>query len=118
MKVFLDTNFVIDLFRFKIDPAEIFDLLPDSQLFVLDSVVRELKLLAGSKKSDSKPAKIALEFVETLKKIPTNKNPDKAFLDLDKHDIVATNDIELRKKLTEKKIKTIYLRARKHLELS
>lgn len=119
MRVFLDTNFIIDLFRFKIAPSEIFDLLPDAQLFTFDLVNRELKKIAKSTGQAGKHARVALQFIEKAKILPTKQSHvDIAFLQLGKDDVVATNDIALRKKLAKKKIKIIYIRARKHLALS
>jgi rRNA-processing protein FCF1 len=47
------------------------------------------------------------------------KDADKAFLNIaNKNTIIATNDVDLRKKLKNLGIKTIYLRARKHLAMS
>ncbi len=119
MRVFLDTNFVVDLFRFKIDPAEIYDLLPTSRLSTLDLVVKELKKLANSTSRDARYARLALKFVNVVEILPAKKTKvDDSLLQVNTEDVVATNDIKLRKKLMESGIKTIYLRARKHLELS
>jgi rRNA-processing protein FCF1 len=119
MKILLDTNFLIDLFRFKIDVVEIFELVPDGQIFVTQQVLDELKALAAKKSKTARFAKLALKFAQSLEVLPTAEgDADSAFLKLDKNSIVATNDAALRKKLSKKSIRTIYLRAKKHLALS
>src|SRR3989442_13536346 len=107
------------MFRFKIATIEIFDLLPDAQLSVLESVIHELQKIAKSRKKDAKHARVALKFVEKLKILQSETaKTDEALLELNSEDVVATNDRELRRRLAAKNIKTIYLRAKKHLALS
>ena len=122
-KIFLDTNFLIDFIRFKPDLKEIDDLVNDSyKLVVLDVVMKELKKISESKTKESNYAKIALEFVKS-KQIEiletTEEHADESILALsDENTIVATDDAELREKLKSLGIKTIYLRAKKHLAMS
>ena len=121
-KVLLDSNFLISCFKFKVDLNQIENLLAEPfQLFTLNSIINELKTLAGSKSKDSKYARLALKFLSSkkIKILKTNKLADEAILELaDKNTLVATNDLSLRKKLKVKGIKTIYLRGRKRLEVS
>ncbi|MEM5829444.1 MAG: PIN domain-containing protein [Candidatus Aenigmatarchaeota archaeon] len=122
MKVFIDTNFLMDLIRFKVEVEKISEVLfCKYNLFILSSSILELKKLARNKGEEGKLARAALKFIE-LKKInvwETEENPDKAFLSLaDKNTIIATNDSKLRKKLREAGIKTIYLRGNKKVEVS
>jgi hypothetical protein len=122
-KIVLDTNFLIDFIRFKLDLKEIDDLVSDSyKLVALNVVMKELKKISESKTKESNYAKIALEFVKS-KQIEiletTEKRADESILVLsDENTIVATDDAELRKKLKSLGIKTIYLRAKKHLAMS
>lgn len=116
-KVIFDTNFLIDVIRFKIDLDEIerFVIKP-YKFFTIDKVVKELKSI------NNKNAKAALKLIE-LKKIriikTREKDADKALVNLaNKDSIIATNDIELRKKLKSLRVKTIYLRKRKYLAIS
>jgi rRNA-processing protein FCF1 len=120
-KLFLDTNFLIDLARFKIDLEEVSALLQEPvEFFVLSSTSEELMKLAKNKGKQGSLAKLALEIIK-LKQIQVLKekeSPDKAFLSLaDKNTIIATNDSKLRKRLKKLGIKTIYLRAKKYLEV-
>jgi rRNA-processing protein FCF1 len=121
MKVILDTNFLIDLVRFKIDLEEIPVLLQEPvKLFVFSSTIQELKKIEKNKGKLGSLAKLALKLIK-LKQIQVleeKESPDKAFLSIaDKNTIIATNDSKLRKKLKKLGIKTIYLRAKKYLEV-
>lgn len=115
-RVILDTNFLIDLVRFNIGLEEIGKLLNERhEILTISSVIGELE------KINSKNAKIALRLIE-MEKINVLKtgerSADRAILNMaDRNTIVATNDIELRKKLKKLGIKTIYLRAKKTLEM-
>jgi rRNA-processing protein FCF1 len=120
--IVLDTNFLIDVIRFKIDLDELDKLfLTPSELSTLDSVIRELEEISNTKSQESKYAKVALELlkIKKIKILKVRENPDKAILSLaNKNIIVATNDIELRKKLKASGIKTIYLKSKKQLDIS
>lgn len=118
-KVILDANFVVDLVRFKVGFEELEALLTKPYVFVtLKRVVGEIE------KINDKHSRVALRTLEIMKveivKI-REMSVDDAILGLAKkdpaHSIVATNDSELRKKLKKAGVKTIYLRARKHLEI-
>ncbi len=118
MRVILDTNFLIDLFRFKVGLEEIFDIFPDAQLCVLQPSVGELQKIAKSKSKDSKYAKVSLAFRDGIKILECDEpETDNALLNFSKDSVIATNDRTLRKKITEKGGKVIYLRAKKHLAL-
>lgn len=122
MRVVIDTNFWIDVFRFRLDFAEIYDLIPDSHIFTISQVVEELERLSKKKNKDAGFAKLALSFIESnriqLLQVP-EYGVDKALLNLsDKETVIATNDSFLRKKIEAKGGKTIYIRGRKHIALS
>jgi len=119
MRVILDSNFLIDLIRFKIPLEEVYELLNyETKFFTLNSVLSELEKVARKKSRDAKYAKASLKLIE-LKKIEVlnfDKKADEALLSLaDEKTIIATNDKNLRKKLREKGLKAIYVRAKKRL---
>ena len=113
MKVLLDTNFLIDLLKFKVSMEE----LRGHELYTISPVVEELKTLASRKSKESKYAKLALELLKKIKIIECEGDADTNLLRLADDFVVATNDRALRKKLKERKTKTIYLRGKKHLEV-
>lgn len=120
MRVVLDTNFIIDMFRFKIDLEEMYDLQPEISLCTTAQVMSEVRSIAGRSTRDAKFAKIALQFLEKHASVieVDAKGADESLLKISETEtIVATNDSALRKKLRESGVKTIYLRARKHLAI-
>ena len=123
MKLLVDSNFLIDLVRFKIGLDSLKELqfeIGKFEIIILKQVFDELKKIANSKKKEAKFAKIAIDWVKENGKIEEfyDESADKAILNFcDKNTIVATNDKKLRKKLKEKGVKTIYIRARKKIEV-
>jgi len=120
-KIILDTNFLIDLGRFGIGIDEIGKILPENyEMQIVSSSVGELKKIAATGAEESKFAKYALMIVD-LRKMRILESPetaDEAIISFaDKDTIVATNDIELRKKLKSKGVRCIYVRSKKKLEI-
>ena len=121
-KLLLDTNFFIDLYRFKVGLERLDEILEEQfECFILSSSIEELKKIAREKGKAGKFARLVLEIIKN-KKVKVieveGKSTDEAFLSLaDKNTIIATNDSKLRKKLKEMGVKTIYLRGRKRLEV-
>jgi len=127
VNVILDTNFFVDMFRFKISFDDIEDVVGQKcKFWMVGQSVKELKRIR------KKEAKIALVIMENIVSgrtkdrrfgvIKTNKrfaSADDAIISLIKQRsfIVATNDAKLRKKIKALGTRVIYLRARKHLEI-
>jgi len=122
-KVVLDTNFLIDLFRFKTGFDEVEDALGGRCTFVMVSQSEaELRRLADVS------AKVGAGFVDSGKigvvkaGRATEKSADEAIVELAgklaPDAVVATNDAKLRKRIKASGVRTIYLRARKRLEVS
>jgi len=121
-KILLDANFLIDLVRYKIDVEGIEELVSgDCRLVVPRPVLAELRKISGGKSKDSRFAKIALMVIEEkgFDIIETEeKKADEAIVHMaGENTAVATNDIELRKRLRMLGAQTIYLRAKKHLAI-
>ncbi|MEW5955394.1 MAG: PIN domain-containing protein [Candidatus Micrarchaeota archaeon] len=110
MKTLLDTNFLLLVFRNKINLEAALENLLDErpQLATLSSCVQELKMLAASKKeAERNAAKAALRWVEGggVKVIEASGKSDKAILDwaaANKNAVVCTNDQNLRAALAAK----------------
>lgn len=122
-KIILDSNFLTIPYQFNIDIFEEINRImeEDYELITLDGVIEELEELKKSKGKDAIAAKIGLELIKkkNVKVIKTReKNVDNTIIKIaDKNTIVATNDKELRQRLKNKNIKTIYLRNKKYLEI-
>jgi len=121
-RVILDTNFLMSLVRFRVGLEDIKDIVDEPcQLFTLNLVINELKKISESKGKQAKDASLAFKIIKLndVNVLNAGKtNTDNAIIGLaDKASVVATNDIELRKKLKKLEIKTIYLRAKKHLAI-
>ena len=119
MKLLLDTNFIVDLCKFRIDLSEVYDLISESaELYIFNKTLDELKVLS-MKAKHGKYAKLALHLIDSTKihVLKTDRDVDNSILTLDNTFIVATNDKKLRQKLRQKEMKTIYLRSRKHLAI-
>ncbi|MDI6807145.1 MAG: PIN domain-containing protein [Candidatus Aenigmarchaeota archaeon] len=113
-KILLDTSFLIDIIKFKVRLEEIKNLINgEYKIFVPSTVVDELK------SNPTKYAKIALKLIENVEILKTpERSADRAIINLtNKNILVATNDRKLRAKLKELRIRTIYLRAKKYLEM-
>ena len=122
-RVVLDTNFVVDMFRFKLGFDDVEDALGGNCEFVMiEQSVAELRRLKNVN------AKVGAGFIDSGKiKVAkagraSEKSADEAIVELAekrKPDVVvATNDKKLRKRIKASGVRTIYLRARKRLEVS
>jgi rRNA-processing protein FCF1 len=123
MRIILDTNFLLLPARFGVDIfAELDRIIGGSyELFSIEPVMRELRGLARGKGKNAGAAKVGLQLAEkrgvTILKTPES-DADKAILELVRKDfVVATQDTELRKKVSTTGGKVIYLRAKQYLVL-
>jgi rRNA-processing protein FCF1 len=115
MKILLDTNFLIDIVRFKIDFSE----LKGNELFVLDSVLEELEEISEKNSKDSVSARIALELVEGKGLKILKSKERQADLSLLEHSkkgyVIATQDVKLKRKLRKVGAKIAYIRQKKYV---
>lgn len=118
MKVVLDTNFLIDSVRFKID---IMTELAGNELFVLDENIREIGKLAGTKSKEAPLAKLALAFIAGGK-IGVLKSPDKvtdqSLVEYAKQGYaIATHDRILKDKVKAAGSKVVFIRQKKYVDM-
>ena len=121
-RVILDSNALLTLFEYSIDlEKEILRLVGSFKIIIPTSVIRELNTLAEYGKGNQKIyAKASLELIKKYEPyIENEKCVDDSVLNtaIKTNGIVFTNDKELRKKLKEKSIPVIFLRAKNKLEL-
>jgi rRNA-processing protein FCF1 len=119
MRIIFDTNFLIDIVRFKISLERISTLvLGRCEFFTLDSILNELSEIANGKSKESRYAKVALKIIKEkrIRILKSRGKADSAILNIvDEDTAVATNDTELKKLLKKRKAKIIYIKSRKHL---
>ena len=115
MKILLDTNFLVDIVRFKIDISE----LKGNELFVLDSVIEELEDISTGKGKDSVSARLALELVEGKGLKILKSKERQADLSLLEHGkkgyVIATQDLRLKRKLRKIGAKIACIRQKKYV---
>jgi rRNA-processing protein FCF1 len=122
LKILLDTNFLLDTLRYKLD-FSIFETLEESvELFISSETLREIKSMANRKTKEGRLAIVALKLIETQKiKIVQSlkKEVDEDLLALAKKEgfIVATNDKDLKEKLKKENVRIICLRNKKKIEV-
>ena len=125
--VLLDSNFFMLPIMFKIDIfKEIEDLISRETIFVtVPPVLNELRRLSEKPTKLGRKALLALylaskcEILETdMENLPKGRVDD-FILEFSKRKkfIVATTDINLKKRLREMNVPVIYLRGRSHIEL-
>ncbi|MCQ2976481.1 MAG: twitching motility protein PilT [archaeon] len=122
-EVFIDTNFFLLPFQFNVDIIEEFKIrLPNHKLVTTEFVIRELKGLKNNKNSKTRLAaslglKIANSNEIEIRNIPlkNGESVDDALVRVS--DILATNDIELRKKAKKNNLTIVYLRQKRYLAI-
>lgn len=117
-RVILDTNFIIDMFKFGIDFSDIEDFLSSKCNFVVvEQTSKELE------KVGTKYSKVAMDVIKsgsvTIVDSP-GSTADDAIISLSSKNsgskfVVATNDMKLRKRLKDHGVQILYIRARKRL---
>lgn len=116
MKVILDTNFLVDCVRFKIDIGLE---LSGNELFVLDSVITEIERIAKRGSKESALAKVALDYVKGkgLKILKSKeKDTDESLLVYSKQGYaIATHDRILKNKIKKGGGKVIYIRQKRYV---
>lgn len=123
-KIILDSNFLIDCLKFKVDFLEEMEKLVEEpfEILILKNVLKELENMSKKKSREGRYAKLSLRLIKekNFKIIESSsENTDNDIISSsDENTIVATNDKELRKALKLLGIKNIYLRAKKYLDIS
>ena len=119
--VILDTSAILMLFEFSIDlEDELIKLLGRFHILVPSPIIEELKLLSkhgnGKKRQN---AKAALELINRYDKVEEKGTGDDSVLFLAKKfdGIVLTNDRNLRKRVKDASLQTIFLRGKQRLVL-
>ncbi|NIM47354.1 MAG: hypothetical protein GTN40_04340 [Candidatus Aenigmarchaeota archaeon] len=116
MKIILDTNFLIDCIRFRIDLKSE---LRGNELFVLDSIIFEIEKITERKTKESSIAKLALDYIKRkhLKILKLKeKNTDLSLLNYSKRGYaIATHDRVLKNKIKKAGGKVIFIRQKRYV---
>tara|TARA_Y100000310_G_scaffold345727_1_gene468909 strand:+ start:16581 stop:16964 length:384 start_codon:yes stop_codon:yes gene_type:complete len=124
-KIILDTNFLLIPSQFKVDIFEEIKRIMTSpyKLYIIDKTLDELENIIKLQPIKQRiHAKIAKQLIKVYKpiiiKTKKNKNVDNLIINIvTKDHIVATQDMELKRFLKEKKIPLIFLRQKQFLQL-
>ena len=106
-KIILDTNALMAIAEFKIDIFSELERVCDFtyDLYILEGTIKELrKIMEEQRQKFKRAAKLALANVKAkaIKKIASSKYVDDELVELSKKgDLVLTQDIELKKRLTK-----------------
>ena len=122
-EVVIDTNFFMVPFQFNVDIiTELENLLPSYKLTTPSFVINELKGLKNNNKGKTRlNANLALKLANSSKveikdiSLLENETVDDALLRVS--EVLATNDIELKKRAKNKGITVAYLRQKKYLAI-
>ena len=120
-EVVIDTNFFMVPFQFNVDViTELENLLPSYKLTTPSFVINELKGLKNNSKGKIRlNANLALKLANSSKveikdiSLLENETVDDALLRVS--EVLATNDIELKKRAKDKGITVAYLRQKKYI---
>ena len=120
-EVVIDTNFFMVPFQFNVDIiTELEKLLPSYKLTTPSFVINELKGLKRNNKGKIRlNANLALKLANSSKveikdiSLLENETVDDALLRVS--EVLATNDIELKKRAKDKGITIVYLRQKKYI---
>ena len=113
MKIILDTNFLVDCVRFKIDMLKE---LAGNEIYTIESVFQELHKIAERNTKDAQIAKISLKIASELEVLPSKeRETDDSMLVYSKEGyVIATQDSVLKGRIKDAGGKFVYIRQRKY----
>lgn len=123
-KIILDTNFLLIPFKFSVDIFSEFNRICNFnyKLFIFEQSINELKkIIERQSGKDKKAAQFGLKLIK-LKSIGIIKSKkedvDASLLSsINKNTIIATQDLNLKRKLLKKGASVFILRQKKYLQL-
>ncbi|MBI2675104.1 MAG: hypothetical protein HYX24_01500 [Candidatus Aenigmarchaeota archaeon] len=116
MKFLLDTNFLVDIFAFKIGLVSELSKFGRPELFALSSVFAELEKIRSRQRRFSR---MAADFAGSECFLIESGQPvDTALLSMAKKGyVICTQDAALRKKISLLSLKSVAIRQKKYLEM-
>jgi len=122
LKILLDTNFILDVLRYRLDFSIFEELEEKVELYISSETLRELKSIVNRKTKEGRLAIVALKLIESqkIKVVPSLEkevDSDLFALAIKEGFIVATNDKDLKEKLKKENVRVICLRNKKKIEV-
>lgn len=116
MKFLLDANFLVYCAKQKIDLIGELSRFGKPELFVLNSIIRELETISQEKGESGAAARIVTDFVKSsAKTINSRMEPDKAIASKSREYVICTNDKDLIKRIKKKQGKAVCVRSKRLL---
>ncbi len=123
-RIILDTNFLLIPSQFSVDIfSEISRICNFSyKLYVVDKTIGEIERLGMGKSKDARSAKLGLELIKA-KKVGVIKTDGEGYVDdlivsiVKRGDVIATQDIGLKRRVKKKGARIITMRQKKKLVL-
>jgi rRNA-processing protein FCF1 len=116
MRIVLDTNFLVDCIRFKID---IKSELAGNEIFLTDQILFEIEKITERKTKESSLAKLALGYIKRkgLKILKSKgRNADESLIVYSKNGYaIATHDKVLKNKIKRAGGKVIFIRQKRYV---
>ncbi|MBT4870586.1 MAG: hypothetical protein HON47_03365 [Candidatus Diapherotrites archaeon] len=120
IKILLDTNFLLNMVRYKIHGFEEIKNKIPAQFFVLTRVLWEMEYKAKTDKKIRNEVRIVKEILKNNGVIELNskiENVDTELMELSKEYVIATNDKELRERIKSFGGRSIYIRSLSFIDL-
>lgn len=115
MKVLIDTNFFLIPGKFGVDFVKELERFGKPELYTLDLVLKELRMLAEGKGKDARNAKLGIELIQRknigiLEAAGNHADEEMERIAAEGGFVVCTQDRELQKRLRNEDIEVIILR--------
>ena len=115
-KILLDTNFLVAPFQLNVSIfEELDDMYPYCQIYTLDDALQEAKSIEGGKYGKVVEKLINVQDIEVLE-TEGEGSVDDLLVDISDEFVIATNDKELKNRLTDKGKELVFIRSKSHLQ--
>ena len=115
-KILLDTNFLVAPFQLSVSIfEELEEMYPYCQIYTLDDALHEAKSIEGGKYGKLVEKLIDVQDIEVLE-THGEGSVDDLLVDISNEFIIATNDKELKERLTAEGKEVVFIRSKSHLQ--
>lgn len=115
-KILLDTNFLVAPFQLNVSIfEELDDMYPYCQIYTLDDALQEAKSIEGGKYGKLVEKLINVQDIEVLE-TEGEGSVDDLLVDISDEFVIATNDKELKNRLTDEGKEVVFIRSKSHLQ--